>query len=68
MENGQTFVSDDLSALAPPEVELQNLWRDFRKVVEFIDQNNEWLHPMLEEIDRKLVRTQALVLQHLPLD
>jgi hypothetical protein len=54
--------------LAPPEVELLNLWRDFRKVVEFIDQNNEWLHPMLEEIDRKLVRTQALVLQHLPLD
>lgn len=30
--------------LAPPEVELLNLWRDFRKVVEFIDRNGEWLH------------------------
>ena len=41
-----------LGLSAPAEVELLNLWRDFRKVVEFIDRNNEWLHPMLEEIDK----------------
>ncbi|MBP5334083.1 MAG: hypothetical protein J6Y66_07935 [Bacteroidales bacterium] len=47
-ENGQTVVSDDLSALAPQELEKLNLiWRDFRKVVRFIDENREWLDTML---------------------
>ena len=46
-ENGQTVVSDDLSALAPPEVEIKNLWRDFRKVAEYIKGNREWLLPLL---------------------
>ena len=32
-----------LGLSAPPEVELLNLWRDFRKVVDFIDENQEWL-------------------------
>jgi hypothetical protein len=38
-----------LSALAPPEVELQNLWRDFRRVAEYIQGNREWLLPLLEQ-------------------
>ena len=42
-ESGQTFVSDDLSALAPQTVEMLNLWNDFRKVVAFIDENRSWL-------------------------
>ena len=49
-----------LGLSAPPEVELLNLWRDFRKVVEFIDRNNEWLHPMLEEIDKAKTRVRCL--------
>lgn len=40
------------AGLAPQKVELLNLWRDFRKVVEFIDRNNEWLHPMLKKTDK----------------
>lgn len=33
---------------APPEVEYLNLvWRDFRKVVRFIDDNQDWLLPLL---------------------
>ena len=42
-KSGQTVVSDDLSALAPPKVELKNLWWDFRKVVNYIELNREWL-------------------------
>ena len=30
-------------------IELLNLWNDFRKVVEFIDEN-KWVKPMLERI------------------
>ena len=49
-ESGQTVVSDDLSALAPPEVEYLNLvWRDFKKLVRFIDDNKAWLLPLLEK-------------------
>ena len=44
-ENGQTVVSDDLSALAPQKVEFKNLWWDFRKVVDHIQQNEKWLLP-----------------------
>ena len=44
-ENGQTVVSDDLSALAPQKVEFKNLWWDFRKVVDYIQQNEKWLLP-----------------------
>ena len=47
-ESGQTFVSDDLSALAPQTVEMLNLWNDFRKVVEFIDTNRSWLDLFLK--------------------
>ena len=49
-ENGQTVVSDDLSALAPQTVELLNLWKDFRKVVEFIEINREWLNRQMRVI------------------
>jgi hypothetical protein len=35
---------------APPTVEILNLWRDFRKVVDFIDGNWEWLSAIMKEI------------------
>lgn len=35
-----------LAALAPPTVEMLNLWNNFRKVVAFIDENQEWLLKM----------------------
>jgi len=31
---------------APLTVEMLNLWKDFRKVVEFIDNNEKWLKKM----------------------
>ena len=34
---------------APLSIEMLNLWNDFRKVVEFIDEN-QWVKPMLERI------------------
>ena len=49
-EKGQTLISEDLSALAPPSVELLNLWNDFRKVVKFIDENAVWLKPLMARI------------------
>ena len=51
-ENGQTLNFEDLSALAPLKVELLNLWRDFRKVVQFIDENEKWLKPLLAIIQK----------------
>ena len=43
--------SSDLSALAPAELEkLNRVWRDFRKVVQFIDDNKVWLMPLLERV------------------
>lgn len=36
--------------LAPLKVELLNLWGDFRKVVQFIDENEKWLKSMLSII------------------
>ena len=35
--------------LAPLSIEMLNLWNDFRKVVQFIDEN-PWVKPMLERI------------------
>jgi hypothetical protein len=32
-----------LMPCAPPKVELKNLWWDFRKVVNYIELNREWL-------------------------
>lgn len=47
---GQTLNFEDLSHLAPQELEKLNLiWRDFRKVVRFIDENREWLDTMLHK-------------------
>lgn len=42
--------SGDLAAagLAPLRVEFKNLWRDFRKVVDYIQRNEKWLLPMFE--------------------
>lgn len=30
-----------------------NLWEDFHKVVKFIDDNFEWLNPLMERITKK---------------
>ena len=46
-----TFVSDWLS-FAPENIEILNLWRDFLKVVDFIDDNHEWLNPLLAQTDK----------------
>ena len=51
-ESGQNVVSDDLSAFAPLPVEMLNLWRDFRKVVQFIDENENWVKPLLAVIKK----------------
>ena len=51
-KNGQTVISDDLSALAPPSLELLNLWRDFKKVVQFIDDNIHWLRPLMSVCEK----------------
>lgn len=37
------------SALAPESEAMLNLWRDFRKVMKFIDINRGWLEPLLEQ-------------------
>jgi hypothetical protein len=34
---------------APESEAMLNLWRDFRKVVKFIDINRGWLEPLLEQ-------------------
>jgi len=34
-------------SFAPRNSEMLNLWRDFLKVVKFIDENQEWLNPLL---------------------
>ena len=45
---------------APPELEKLNLiWRDFRKIVKFIDDNKEWLLPMLETVGRKRAKNEG---------
>ena len=47
----RTFSVPSISSVlfAPAGIELLNLWNDFRKVVEFIDEN-QWVKPMLERI------------------
>ena len=47
-ENGQTLNFEDLSIFAPPMVEMLNLWNDFRKVVDFIDENWDWLSRLVK--------------------
>ena len=42
-EKGQTLNFEDLSNSAPQKVEFKNLWWDFRKVVDYIQQNEKWL-------------------------
>ena len=37
---------------APENNEILNLWRDFLKVVDFIDDNHEWLNPLLAQTDK----------------
>ncbi len=34
-------------------IEILNLWEDFKKVVKFIDDNFEWLNPLMESITKK---------------
>ena len=48
-EKGQTLNFEDLSTCPPAGIGLLNLWNDFRKVVQFIDEN-PWVKPMLERI------------------
>ena len=38
---------------APRNNEILNLWLDFQKVARFIDDNKEWLMPLLERIKEK---------------
>lgn len=45
--------NDDLSLFVHPSIELLNLWEDFHKVVKFIDDNFEWLNPLMEHITKK---------------
>ena len=40
------------SALAPESEVMLILWRDFRKVVKFIDINRGWLGPLLEQVNK----------------
>jgi hypothetical protein len=55
-ESGQTVVSDDLSALAPLNNEMLNLWKGFVELVRYIDNNKVWLDEMLAicKVMRKL--------------
>ena len=46
-EKGQTLNFEDLSSVAPQSVELLNLWSDFRKIVQFVDDNSTWLRPLM---------------------
>ena len=49
-EKGQTLNFEDLSSVAPTGIELLNLWNDFRKVVQFIDDNQTWLRPLMDRV------------------
>ena len=49
-EKGQTLNFEDLSSVAPAGIELLNLWNDFLKVVNFIDDNETWLRPLLDRV------------------
>jgi len=49
-EKGQTLIFEDLSNWAPQNSEMLNLWRDFQKVVTFIDENQEWLRTLIEQV------------------
>ena len=46
----QILISEDLSSVAPAGIELLNLWNDFRKVVQFIDDNQTWLRPLMDRV------------------
>ena len=35
------------------DIEILNLWEDFKKVVKFIDDNFEWLNPLMEHITHR---------------
>ena len=47
-ENGQTADFSNLSALAPRNSEMLNLWKGFVELVHYIDENQEWLERELE--------------------
>ena len=46
----QILISEDLSSVAPAGIELLNLWNDFRKVVQFIDDDQTWLRPLMDRV------------------
>ncbi len=39
--------------LVRQDIEILSLWEDFKKVVKFIDENFEWLNPLMEHITHK---------------
>ena len=47
-ESGQTADFSNLSALAPRNSEMLNLWKGFVELVHYIDENQEWLERELE--------------------
>ena len=46
----QIIIFDDLSLSVHPTIEILNLWEDFKKVVEFIEDNSTWLKPIMERV------------------
>ena len=45
-------IRNSLILSAPLEAELLNLWEDFKKVVQFIDENAVWLKPLMSVCER----------------
>ena len=45
--------NDGLSSLVRQDIEILNLWEDFKKVVKFIDDNFERLNPLMGHITHK---------------
>ncbi len=52
-KRGQAVKNDGLSSLVRQDIEILNLWEDFKKVVKFIDDNFEWLNPLMGHITHK---------------
>ena len=52
--HGKTKAPAVMQVLLAPEGEeyLNRVWRDFRKVVHFIEENEKWLLLMLEQVSK----------------
>ena len=53
--HGKTKAPAVMQVLLAPEGEeyLNCVWRDFRKVVQYFNQNEIWLRPMLDRVGNK---------------